>query len=62
MPLNPRKKSLDFLGFIRPIRGFSTGLSDSKSKNFFSPPSRLAREAPTDRIGARVQVDGVETG
>jgi hypothetical protein len=57
-----KQKSLDFLGFIRPIRGFSKGYSDSKSKIFFSPLFRLARAAPPDRMGARVQVDGARTG
>jgi hypothetical protein len=29
----PRQRSLVFLGFIRPIRGFSTGYGESKLKN-----------------------------
>jgi hypothetical protein len=32
---------LDFLGFLRPIRGFSTGYGDSKEKNF--PPTSWSR-------------------
>jgi hypothetical protein len=36
---NPRQKSLDSLGFLRPIRDFSMGYSDSKQKT--RPPSRV---------------------
>jgi hypothetical protein len=30
IPSKTKQKSLDFLGFIRPNRGFSMGYSDSK--------------------------------
>jgi hypothetical protein len=47
----PRKKSLDFLGFLRPNRAFSMGYGDRQRENSFSPfssPPASARSARFD--------------
>src|SRR5271169_1776562 len=59
-PSRTKKMGLDFLGFFRPIRGFSMGYGKSKSKN--GTPKPRVRSGPPLFRGGDTEKEGPISG